>query len=109
MAKNRVTGPKTRGDFMNRFLASFLRRGKEGFVSLFVRFYEGALSERGWRGVDAAFPFFGGHLHGFGSADFLEAWEVPSVRKIAALVRLDGLDAAVPNGVQEAARPVGLI
>jgi hypothetical protein len=109
MAKNRVTGPKTRGDFMNRFLASFLRRGKEGFVSLSVRFYEGAFSERGWRCVDATLPFFGGHLHGFGSADFLEAREVPSVRKIAALVRLDGLDAAVPNGVQEAARPVGLI
>lgn len=86
---------------MNRFLASFLRRGKEGFVSLSVRFYEGAFSERGWRGVDAALPFFGRNFHGLGSADFLEAREVPSVRKIAALVRLDGLDPAIPNGVKK--------
>jgi len=59
MAKRRITGPKTRWDFMSRFLASFLRRGKEGFVSLSVRFYGGSLSERGRWGVDAAFPFFG--------------------------------------------------
>ena len=93
---------------MSRFLASFLQRGKEGFVSLSVRFYEGVLSERGRRCVDAAFPFFGGHLHELCSADFLEAWEVPSVWKIAALVRLDRLDPTVLSRIQKAAATVGL-
>jgi hypothetical protein len=61
------------------------------------------------RCVDAALPFFGGHLDGFGSAEFFKAREVPSVRKIAALVRLDRLDPTVPSRIQKAAGPVGLI
>jgi hypothetical protein len=55
------------------------------------------------------FPFFGLNFHGLGSADFLEAREIPSVGKIAALVRLDRLDPTVLSRIQKAARPVGLI
>ena len=50
----------------------------------------------GWS-VDAAFPFFGGHFQGLGTADFFKAREVPSVREIAARVRLDRLDAAIAS------------
>lgn len=59
--------------------------------------------------MDAALPFFGGHLDGFGSAEFFKAREVPSVRKIAALVRLDRLDPTIPSRIQKAAGTVGLV
>ena len=93
---------------MSVLLAVFLGLGKEGFVSGFCRVFRKPGEGLGWS-VDAAFPFIGGHFHGLGTADFFKAGEVSTIWEVAALVRLDRLDAAVPSRIQKAAGPVGLI
>ena len=81
---------------MSVLLAVFLGLGKEAFVGGPCRVFRKRGKGIG-RGVDAALPFFGGHLDGFSSADFFKAREVPTVWEVAALVRLDRLDPTVPS------------
>lgn len=72
------------------------------------------LLSRGFRGqggiggrFDSLAPLLGRDLTRNGLTDFLEAREVPQVREVAALLRLDGLNAAIVS-IQELALAVGL-